>query len=45
MIALSGASNKAIRAQIAESVSLMVELDLPDRWPDIIDVRQLNEQT
>ena len=40
MIALSGASDKAIRAQIAESVSLIAELDFPERWPDLIDVRQ-----
>jgi exportin-2 (importin alpha re-exporter) len=40
MISLSGASDKAIRAQIAESVSLIAELDFPERWPDLIDVRQ-----
>jgi hypothetical protein len=40
MIALSGSSEKAIRAQIAESVSLIAELDFPERWPDLIDVRQ-----
>ena len=40
MIALSGASDKAIRAQIAESVSFIAELDFPERWPDLIDVRQ-----
>jgi hypothetical protein len=39
MIALSGANEKAIRAQIAESVSLIAELDFPDRWPNLIDVR------
>ncbi|KAI0262819.1 Cse1-domain-containing protein [Gloeopeniophorella convolvens] len=37
MIALSGASDKAIRAQIAEAVSLIAELDFPERWPDLID--------
>ena len=42
MIALSGASDKAIRAHIAESISLMAEPDFPERWPDLIDVRQLN---
>jgi exportin-2 (importin alpha re-exporter) len=41
MIALSGPNEKAIRAQIAESVSLIAELDFPERWPDLIDVRQL----
>ena len=45
MIALSGASDKAIRAQIAESVSLIAELDFPERWPDLIDVRQVNSRT
>ena len=45
MIALSGASDKAICAQIAGSVSLVAELDFPERWPDLIDVRQLNERT
>jgi exportin-2 (importin alpha re-exporter) len=39
MIALSGTNEKAIRAQIAESVSLVAELDFPERWPDLIDVR------
>jgi hypothetical protein len=40
MIALSGPNEKAIRAQVAESVSLIAELDFPERWPDLIDVRQ-----
>jgi exportin-2 (importin alpha re-exporter) len=39
MIALSGLNEKAIRKQIAESVSLIAELDFPERWPDLIDVR------
>ncbi|KAI0248954.1 importin alpha re-exporter [Lactifluus subvellereus] len=37
MIALSGTNEKLIRAQIAESVSLIAELDFPERWPDLID--------
>ncbi|KAI0296781.1 armadillo-type protein [Multifurca ochricompacta] len=37
MIALSNANEKAIRAQIAESVSLIAELDFPEKWPDLID--------
>ena len=45
MISLSGASDKAIRAQIAESVSLIAELDFPERWPDLIDVRQRTNLT
>jgi exportin-2 (importin alpha re-exporter) len=40
MIALSGPNEKAIRAQVVESVSLIAELDFPERWPDLIDVRQ-----
>lgn len=40
MIALSGPNEKTIRAQVAESVSLIAELDFPERWPDLVDVRQ-----
>jgi exportin-2 (importin alpha re-exporter) len=40
MIALSGPNEKAIRAQVVESLSLIAELDFPERWPDLIDVRQ-----
>ena len=40
MIALSGVSDKAICTQIAESVSSIAELDFPEQWPDLIDVRQ-----
>jgi hypothetical protein len=40
MIALSAPNEKPIRAQIAESVSLIAELDFPERWPDLIDVRR-----
>ena len=40
MIALSGPNEKTIRSQVAESVSLIAELDFPERWPDLIDVRQ-----
>ena len=39
MIALSHPADKAIRAQIAESVALIAELDFPTKWPDLIDVR------
>ena len=39
MIALSSTNEKPVRAQIAESVSLIAELDFPERWPDLIDVR------
>lgn len=39
MIALSDPTVKAIRAQIAESVALIAELDFPAKWTDLIDVR------
>lgn len=39
MIALSNPSDKAIRAQIAESVALIAELDFPTQWSDLITVR------
>lgn len=39
MIALSAPEDKAIRAQIAESVALIAELDFPGKWVDLIDVR------
>ncbi|KAG5641488.1 hypothetical protein DXG03_005099 [Asterophora parasitica] len=37
VLALSNPSDKAIRAQVAESVSLIAELDFPDKWTDLID--------
>ncbi|KAK0469414.1 CAS/CSE protein [Desarmillaria tabescens] len=37
MLALSNPTDKAIRAQVAESVSLIAELDFPGKWPDLID--------
>jgi len=39
MIALSSSEDKAIRAQVAESVALIAELDFPGKWTDLIDVR------
>ena len=38
MIQLSNASDKAVRAQIAESISLVAKSDFPDKWPDLVDV-------
>lgn len=38
MLALSNPSDKVIRAQVAEAVSLIAELDFPEKWPDLIDV-------
>ncbi|KAG1767590.1 CAS/CSE protein [Suillus placidus] len=37
MIALSDPTDKVIRAQIAESVALIAELDFPAKWTDLID--------
>ena len=41
MIALAHPADKGIRAQIAESVALIAELDFPSKWPDLIDVRPI----
>ena len=38
MIQLSNASDKAIRAQVAESISLIAKVDFPEQWPDLVDV-------
>ncbi|KAG6828872.1 hypothetical protein H0H92_006481 [Tricholoma furcatifolium] len=37
MLALSNPADKAIRAQVAESVSLIAELDFPQKWDNLID--------
>ncbi|KAJ6518618.1 CAS/CSE protein [Mycena sanguinolenta] len=38
MLTLStDAGDRAIRAQTAESISLIAELDFPTKWPDLID--------
>ncbi|KAG7096402.1 hypothetical protein E1B28_003845 [Marasmius oreades] len=37
MLALSSPADKSIRAQMAESVALVAELDFPVKWPDLID--------
>ncbi|KAF5323094.1 hypothetical protein D9611_009310 [Ephemerocybe angulata] len=37
MLALSNPGDKAIRAQIAESVALIAELDFPEKWNDLLD--------
>ena len=39
MIVLSNPADKTIRAQIAEAVSLIAELDFPEKWDTLIDVR------
>jgi exportin-2 (importin alpha re-exporter) len=38
LIVLSNSQDKTIRAQIAKSVSLIAELDFPERWSGLIDV-------
>ena len=38
MLALSGPADKGIRAQVAESVSLIAELDFPHKWENLIHV-------
>jgi exportin-2 (importin alpha re-exporter) len=43
MIALSSPADKALRAQIAESVSVVAEHDFPQKWPELIDVRLLSK--
>ncbi|KAI0636204.1 Cse1-domain-containing protein [Trametes polyzona] len=37
MIQLSNASDKAVRAQVAESISLIAKIDFPEQWPDLVD--------
>ncbi|TFK31640.1 importin alpha re-exporter [Crucibulum laeve] len=37
MLTLSDPSDKSVRAQVAESVSLIAELDFPEKWGDLID--------
>ncbi|KAL0945218.1 hypothetical protein HGRIS_000730 [Hohenbuehelia grisea] len=37
MLSLSDPADKSIRAQIAETVSLIAALDFPNEWPDLID--------
>ncbi|KAF9816482.1 hypothetical protein IEO21_04087 [Rhodonia placenta] len=46
MIALSNASSKAMRAQIAEAISLIASKDFPELWPDLMDqlVQSLSEE-
>lgn len=37
MLALSTSQDNSIRAQIADSISLIAELDFPSKWPDLIN--------
>ncbi|KZT00874.1 uncharacterized protein LAESUDRAFT_731806 [Laetiporus sulphureus 93-53] len=45
MIALSNASDKTMRAQIAESISLVANCDFPEKWSDLVEklVHSLSE--
>ena len=44
MIALSTASDRSFRAQIAEAISIIARSDFPERWPDLIDVSTFRSQ-
>ncbi|KXN81986.1 Importin-alpha re-exporter [Leucoagaricus sp. SymC.cos] len=37
MLALSNPTDKTIRTQVAEAISLIAELDFPKKWPDLLD--------
>ena len=41
MVALSSPTDKPVRAQIAETVSVIAAMDFPEQWPDLIDVSGL----
>jgi exportin-2 (importin alpha re-exporter) len=41
MVALSAPADKPVRAQLAETVSVIAAMDFPDLWPDLIDVSDL----
>ena len=38
MLALSAPTDKAMRAQIAETVTIVAKYDFPHDWPDLMDV-------
>ena len=42
MISLSNAADKAVRAQVAESISLIAKVDFPEGWPDLVDVSNIH---
>lgn len=41
MVALSSPTDKPVRAQIAETVSVVAAMDFPEQWPDLMDVSGL----
>ena len=45
MISLSAAQDKALRAQIAETIATVAEYDFPERWDGLIDVRDTSIAT
>lgn len=38
MLALSAHSDRGLRAQIAETVTIVAKYDFPHDWPDLMDV-------
>lgn len=38
MLALSAQSDRGLRAQIAETVTIVAKYDFPHAWPDLMDV-------
>lgn len=38
MISLAGLADKSLRAQVAETVSVIARYDFPERWSDLVDV-------
>ena len=39
IIALAGATDKAVRAQVAETVAVIAKYDFPEQWTELVDVR------
>jgi len=42
MVALSAQTDKFVRVQLAETVSIIAAMDFPEQWPDLIDVSDLS---
>lgn len=42
MIALAQPSDKALRAQIAESVSIVAQVDFPEQWSTLFTVSDIH---
>ena len=41
IIALAGASDKDVRAQVAETVAVIAKYDFPEQWSELVDVSAL----